>query len=198
MGDDMANDANTLLIMGSVRAGRQCPAVAAWVAQIGLAETGVSAELIDLRQWLLPMEDEPAIPATGHYLHAHTHAWHDRVAAAGAIVIVTPQYNWGYPAALKNAIDHLYDEWRDKPAMLVTYGGHGGTKCAEQLRQVASAVKLQLVPTSPALVLPQPVIREGATVNPARDFESQRAIVAQAWRELRGLVAVAQSSAETP
>jgi len=53
---------------------------------------------------------------------------------------------------LKNAIDHLYHEWRDKPAVIVTYGGHGGTKCSEQLKQVAGAVKMSVAATTPALV----------------------------------------------
>ena len=47
------------------------------------------------------------------------------------------QYNWGYPAALKNALDFLYKEWHNKPAGIISYGGHGGGKAAAQLQQVS-------------------------------------------------------------
>ncbi len=65
-----------------------------------------------------------------------------------AIVFVSPQYNWGYPAPLKNAIDHLYKEWAGKPAMIVTYGGHGGSKCAAQLRQAFAELAAAIPPPS--------------------------------------------------
>ena len=130
------------------------------------------------------MDDEPGIPAAHGYVQAHTQAWSAKVAGADAIVFVTPQYNWGYPAVLKNAIDHLYKEWNGKPAVIITYGGHGGNKCAEQLRQVAGAVKMQMVATAPAIELSDDVIRHGATVNPEVDFQAQAASVRQAFQEL--------------
>ncbi len=73
-------------------------------------------------------------------------------------MFVTPQYNWGYPAALKNAIDHLYREWADKPAVIVSYGGHGGGKCGAQLREVLAGLKLRTVATCPELTLPRTLI----------------------------------------
>ncbi|MGH8233050.1 MAG: NADPH-dependent FMN reductase [Rhodanobacteraceae bacterium] len=79
---------------------------------------------------------------------------------ADAVIFVTPQFNWGYPAALKHAIVHLYDEWRDKPAVIVSYGGHSGTKSADQLKQVAAAVNMRVMPTAPAITLPRGVIRD--------------------------------------
>jgi NAD(P)H-dependent FMN reductase len=97
---------------------------------------------------------------------------------------VTPQFNWGYPAVVKNAIDHLYHEWRNKPAAIVTYGGHGGGKCAEQLRQVAGAVKMRVVPTAPGIWLPEGVIREDAPFDPGRDFASHVASIQNAFTEL--------------
>jgi NAD(P)H-dependent FMN reductase len=160
-----------LVIMGSARAGRLNPLVAGWIVGLAREHTDCSYEIIDLAEWHLPLDDEPAIPATGRYQEAHTHAWSQKIAAADALIFVTPQYNWGYPAALKNAIDHLYLEWHGKPAMIVTYGGHGGTKCAQQLKQVGEAVELRLVEATPALVLPRAVIREGATLDPERDFK---------------------------
>ena len=129
------------VILGSVRAGRLCPKVSAWVIGIGRASTGLNYELVDLANWPLPLDDEPGIPALGEYAQEHTRAWGRKIATAAAFVFVTPQYNWGYPAALKNAIDHLYQEWGGKPVTIVSYGGHGGGKCAAQLRQVTTASK---------------------------------------------------------
>jgi NAD(P)H-dependent FMN reductase len=177
---------NVLVIMGSVRARRVCRVVTQWVVGLGRTCAEIEFEIVDLADWPLPLDDEPEIPATGIYTQPHTRDWSAKIAAADAVIFVTPQYNWGYPAPLKNAIDHIHGEWRDKPAMLVTYGGHGGTKCAEQLRQVLGAVKARLVPTAPALVLPDAVIRAGDALVPDRDFASHVPAVREA---LTGLCA---------
>ena len=170
--------------MGSIRAGRRCPQIASWVIKIAEASSNLKYELVDLAGWPLPMDDEPGIPAgLGGYSHPHTQAWSNKISAAGGIVFVTPQYNWGYPAALKNAIDHLYKEWEDKPAVIVTYGGHGGNKCAVQLRQVAEAVHMRPMATMPAITLTRKMI-EGGPCDPEADFEADADVVRQAIREL--------------
>jgi NAD(P)H-dependent FMN reductase len=141
------NKPRVLVIMGSTRDGRICQKVAEWVADIGRETGGADFEIVDLRDWPLPMDDEPAIPAMGGYVNDHTLAWSRKVSEGDAIVFVSPQYNWGYPAPLKNALDHLYAEWRDKPAMIVTYGSRGGDKCAAQLLQIVEALHMRPVPT---------------------------------------------------
>lgn len=86
----LAERHNLLLIMGSVRAGRRCPQIAAWVREL-VEQTGtLSVEIIDLREWNLPGSDEPGIPAQGHYIQEHTRAWGTTVASADGIMIVTP------------------------------------------------------------------------------------------------------------
>ena len=174
--------------MGSTRAGRLCPRITAWVEQVGRECSELSFETIDLNDWLLPMDDEPVPPALGPYSQPHTRAWSDKVRQADAVVFVTPQFNWGYPAVLKNAIDHLYPEWHGKPAALVTYGGHGGTRCGRQLRQVAAGVKMDVVATAPALTLPEAVIRHNAPFDPERDFSRCRVQVRRAIRQLAARV----------
>ncbi|TKI06078.1 NADPH-dependent FMN reductase [Martelella alba] len=174
-----------LLVMGSVRAGRLCPAITRWVADIGCSSTHLAFEPVDLAEWLLPMDDEPAIPAMGRYAQPHTRAWSEKIRSAQAVVFVTPQYNWGYPAVLKNAIDHLYSEWRGKPAAIISYGGHGGEKCAEQLRQVAAALKMAMVATAPALTLDDAVIRQGAPLDPQRDLAAYAGTIRRALSELQ-------------
>jgi NAD(P)H-dependent FMN reductase len=188
MGNPMDRSKTVLLIMGSTRAGRICPKITDWVARIGRSCTEFEYQTIDLVDWLLPMDDEAAIPAIGPYAQPHTRAWSDKIKTAAAVIFVTPQFNWGYPAVLKNAIDHLYEEWRDKPAAFVTYGGHGGTRCAKQLRQVAAAVKMRVVPTAPAIWLPEAVIRQGASFEPDRDFRQHLKRVQCALAELASQV----------
>ena len=182
-----------LVLMGSTRAGRVCPRIAAWVAQIGRGATALDYEIVDLADWPLPADDEPAIPALGPYAQAHTRAWSEKIGCADAVAIVTPQFNWGYPGALKNAIDHLYAEWRNKPLAIVSYGGHGGNRCAKQLRQVAASLHMRIVSAAPALPLSDAVIREGAELVPERDFRKQRASVEKALRALEDLVAGRES-----
>lgn len=158
--------------MGSTRAGRICPVITAWVAQIGQTCTDLAFEVIDLADWRLPADDEAALPAlVSAYSQPHTQAWSDRIRNAHAVIFVTPQYNWGYPAVLKNAIDHLYHEWRNKPAAIITYGGHGGDRCARQLRQVGAALKMRVVANTPAIRLPEAVIRGKQKVIAGRDFQ---------------------------
>lgn len=154
----MIHTKSILVIGGSVRPNRISPDIARWVADRAATHMQARIETIDLRDWPLPMDAEPGIPATGIYESLLTKAWSAKIASADAIIFVTPQYNWGYPAPLKNAIDHLYREWTGKPALIVTYGGHGGGKCASALRVVLDGLKMKPVPTMPSFSLPRPMI----------------------------------------
>ncbi|KUJ11563.1 uncharacterized protein LY89DRAFT_227411 [Mollisia scopiformis] len=113
---------------------------------------------IDLAEWNLPMFDESDVPSQVHdpskYDHAHTRAWAAEVLKYDAFIFVVPQYNWGYPAVVKNAIDYLYHEWKGKAALVVSYGGHGGGKCNAQLRQVLCGVNMIPTQTSVELSFP--------------------------------------------
>lgn len=104
------------------------------------ADGQITFEIIDVATLGLPLFDEPGVPAQiknpSDYTHEHTRAWSRRIDDLDAFVFVTPQYNWGVPAGLKNAIDYLFNEWKGKPAMIVSYGGHGGDKCAAALKVV--------------------------------------------------------------
>jgi NAD(P)H-dependent FMN reductase len=108
------------------------------------------------------------------------------------VVLVTAQYNWGYPAALKNAIDHLYREWRGKPVLLVTYGGHGGDKCAAQLRQVLGGIGVRLTDATPGLHLARSRIEANdGEVEPDIDFEARREDLIAGLHELVALAETA-------
>ena len=170
-----------------MRPTRRSPTIARWVASLGEEICDAAFEVIDLRELGLGF-DEPGIPARHDYVHETTRRWSERVRNATGVVFVTPQYNRGYPAPLKNAIDHLYHEWRDKPALIVTYGGHGGDKCAAQLRDVLSAIGLKLTDAMPGLHLPQErIVANDGEVDPDQDFASQREEVVDALKALVGL-----------
>ncbi|KAI9733446.1 MAG: hypothetical protein M1818_007194 [Claussenomyces sp. TS43310] len=166
--------ARIAIITCSTRSPRVGPKVADFVQKVlaarPLAPTPARAHdlvPIDLRDWHLPLFDEPTIPSQIHaaadYAWPHTRAWSAEVASYAAFIFVCPQYNWGYPAALKNAIDYLYHEWQGKPAMIVSYGGRGGGKAAEQLRQVLLGVRMRVAETMPGLALkPEEVMKAAA------------------------------------
>ncbi|MEI9889951.1 MAG: NAD(P)H-dependent oxidoreductase [Caulobacteraceae bacterium] len=175
-----------LVIAGSLRPRRIGAQVAQWVAEVGRDSTKAAFDLVDLKDWPLPMDDEPGIPAAGGgYAFEHTRAWSRKIAGADAFVFVTPQYNWGYPAPLKNALDHLYREWAGKPAMIVTYGGHGGDKCAEQLRQVCEGLHMKPVPTQPRLRLSREQVEANlGEIDPAAAFAGHLGDLRRAFGEL--------------
>ncbi len=161
-----------LVIAGSTRPTRRSPVIANWVADLGGELGDAPFKVVDLRDLGLGLDDEPDIPAAGApYASAATRRWSDLVQAAKGVVIVTPQYNWGYPAPLKNAIDHLYREWRGKPLLIVTYGGHGGGRCGAQLREVFGGMKVALADAMPALTLARERIEANdGRIDPATEF----------------------------
>lgn len=115
-------------------------------------------ELVDIGTLGLPLSDEPGIPSKildpADYVHEHTRAWSRRISNLDAFVFVTPQYNWGIPAGLKNAIDYLFNEWKGKPAMIVSYGGHGGDKSAAALSVVLRGLRMHGVEKTVNLSFP--------------------------------------------
>jgi NAD(P)H-dependent FMN reductase len=181
----MRPDARLFVIVASTRPRRVGLKIAQWVADVGRGAVSGAFEIVDLKDWPLPMDDEPGIPAANDYQFEHTRAWGRKIAAAQGFVLVTPQYNWGYPAALKNALDHLYAEWAEKPVMLVTYGGHGGERCAEQLEQVCQGLHMQPIATKPALRLSRAAIEADAgEIDPATAFSANLGDLRQAFGEL--------------
>ena len=126
------------MITGSTRPVRIGDQIAAQIASLANELGSATATVEDLAVRALPLLDEPQPAALGGYVHQHSSDWSATVAGADAVVLVTPEYNGGYPAALKNAIDYLFSEWQGKPALVVSYGPHGGTRVQKQLSEVAS------------------------------------------------------------
>ncbi|MFJ9588049.1 NADPH-dependent FMN reductase [Streptomyces acidicola] len=141
------------VIVGSTRPGRIGRIVAEWVAREADQHGAFDVETVDLAQVGLPLLDEPEHPALGRYVHQHTKDWSATITRGDAFVFVIPEYNHGYNAATKNAIDYLHREWRYKAVGLVSYGGvAAGTRAAQALKPVL--VSLKAVPVLESVAIP--------------------------------------------
>ncbi len=141
------------IIIASTRPGRKGPAIAAWIYDLAAKRTELKVELVDLAQVNLPFLDEEKHPRLKEYEYEHTRNWSKIIEEADAFLIVTPEYNFGYPAPLKNALDFLYSEWNYKPVAFVSYGGiAGGTRSVQQLKQIVTA--LRMMPISEDVHIP--------------------------------------------
>jgi NAD(P)H-dependent FMN reductase len=151
------------IIIGSTRPGRVGAPVAAWIAERatdhGASDHsasdhgGFDVQVTDLAELNLPMLDEPNHPRLRQYVHQHTKDWSALVDGSDAFIFVTPEYNHGFSAPLKNAIDYLHAEWQHKPAGIVSYGGvAAGTRAMQMLKPVLASVKV--VPVVEAVNIP--------------------------------------------
>lgn len=130
------------IIVGTTRPGRKALEVADWVRTAAMRRPDATFEVVDLAEQDLPLLDEPRPPAMGDYQHEHTRAWAKLVESFDGFIFVTPEYNHGIPAALKNALDYVYAEWNNKAAGCVSYGVAGGTRAAEQLRLILAELQI--------------------------------------------------------
>ncbi|SCV02003.1 LAMI_0G15126g1_1 [Lachancea mirantina] len=198
----MPESLNIAIVLCSSRKPRVCPQIARFVKNCILDSSPVLTDLqkpeltlIDLEKWNLPLFDESGIPSqikNGKYDHEHTRAWSREIQKYDGFIFVVPQYNWGYPAVVKNAIDFLYHEWSNKAALVVSYGGHGGSKCNAQLTEVLQGVKMIPVEGGVQLAFPdrETLVKavQGAEIAmAANDSDSGAAI----WSEERKTIAEA-------
>jgi len=144
----MSDKPHIQIILGSIRKGRQGEKVAKWIHEEAKKHDDFTVELIDLLDHPLPFFDEAVSPAynQGNYTHPEGKAWATLVNKADGYIVVTPEYNHGYPAVLKNALDYAYTEWNKKPMAVVSYsvGPVGGARAVQELRTVA--IELQMAP----------------------------------------------------
>jgi NAD(P)H-dependent FMN reductase len=135
------------IIIASTRPGRVGLPVGRWFEAHARAHGGFEVDLVDLAELDLPFMDEPNHPRLRKYTHQHTKAWSARVDAADAFVFVMPEYNYGFNAPLKNAIDFLHEEWIYKPVGFLSYGGvAAGTRAVQMIKQVVTALKMAALP----------------------------------------------------
>jgi len=147
------------IIVGSNRPTRIALDVATWVQQ-HMQNDQLDLELIDLAAINLPFLDEPKVPERHQYQNDHTKAWSEKISGYNGFVIVFPQYNWGYPAVLKNALDYLFDEWSHKPVSLICYGAHGGFQGTLALKLVTQGLHMYNMATNPPLDIAEEMFDE--------------------------------------
>jgi len=143
------------VIVGSTRKGRFSEKPAHWIFHHLKKRAGVDAQLLDLRDFPMPFFDQPVTPATpgrAPFEHEVVQKWTAAIAQSDGFVFVTPEYNFGPSAVLKNAIDWVYSEWNRKPAAFVSYGNVGGARSVQQLRE--TVIELQLAPIRSSVHIP--------------------------------------------
>ena len=145
------------IIVGSTRQNRFGDKPATWIAQIARQRPEMQIEVLDLREWPFPFFESPMPPSMvkdGAYTQDLVKAWAKKIGEADGYIVVTPEYSHSIPAVLKNALDVVFAEWNRKAIGFVAYGGMGGARAVEHLRQIA--VELQMAPLRAAVHIPQP------------------------------------------
>ncbi len=175
------------IIVGSTRQNRFSEKPAHWLYEQAKKITDIDVEIVDLRDYPMPYFDEPMSPkySKGKYPNKNVEKWAKKIAEADGYIIVTAEYNHGYAAVLKNALDYVYYEWNKKPVAFVSYGTVGGARGVEQLRQVV--IELEMVPvkyamhipmsTYMSIVRPQDADPEGEIKNPLDSMTDQAQIM---------------------
>ena len=144
---------NLTVIVASTRPGRVGPSVGTWFSERARQHGAFEVHLVDLAVINLPFLDEPEHPSLHLYSKPHTRRWSKTVSAADAFVFVMPEYNFGFSAPLKNALDFLYDEWADKPVGFVSYGmTSAGLRAVQMIKQVVTT--LRMMPVTDAVSIP--------------------------------------------
>lgn len=141
------------VILGSTREIRRGGRVAKWLMPQLSKIKGAKFELLDLRDYPLPFYNESNSPDSleNGYSNSIATKWAAKIGEADAFIIITPEYNHGPSAVLKNALDWVYNEWNKKPVSFVSYapGAAGGIRAVEQLRQIT--IELQMAPMHAAV-----------------------------------------------
>ena len=162
-----------MIVVASTRPGRVGLPVAQWVRE-AVSRQGQFKEVdfADLAVIDLPFFDEPNHPRFKDYVHQHTKDWSARVEKADAVLIVTPEYNYGMPATLKNAIDFLHVEWAYKPVAFASYGGlAAGTRSVQMTKQVVTALRMMPIAEAVAIPFVTQFIDESGSFLPSESME---------------------------
>ncbi|MFI7489516.1 NADPH-dependent FMN reductase [Micromonospora echinaurantiaca] len=164
------------VIVASTRPGRVGRRIGDWFTAVATAHGAFDeVRLLDLAEVALPFHDEPHHPSEGRYLHQHTREWSATIAAGDAFVFVMPEYNYGFSAPLKNAIDYLYTEWQYKPVGFVSYGmTSGGLRAVQMIKQVVTTLKMMPANEAVTVFLRQALDDAGELVpDPGRDAAAE-------------------------
>ncbi len=137
---------NIKVITSTTREGSKGIAIANWITDFAKESGLFDIELLDLARINLPFMNEPQHPRMQQYKYQHTKDWSRVINEADGFIIVLGEYNFGFPAPVKNAIDYLFNEWKYKAVAFVSYGGaSGGLRSTQMLKQVVTSVYMTAV-----------------------------------------------------
>lgn len=183
------------VVVGSIRPNRFADHPAQWIAEIARQRGDFDVEVLDLKEYPMPLFAEVASPFYAPSKDVVAQRWQKKVAEFDAYIFTAAEYNRGPTAVLKNALDYAYSEWHNKPVSFVGYGGVGGARAVEQLR--LNAIELQMAPIRSAVHILAPtylaVVKEGKKLSEfdflnqnAKDMLDQLAWWTRALRTARG------------
>jgi NAD(P)H-dependent FMN reductase len=143
------------VIIGTTREGRKTPAQAKWVIKTLGQMDDVEAELVDLRDYPMPIFDEPVSPRYNpkREIDPAAQKWLDKLAEFEAYVFVTPEYNHSVPGVLKNALDYVDWQLARKPAAVVSHGSAGGARAEVALKEIISESRMVPMSTVPGVAM---------------------------------------------
>jgi len=186
---------NLKIITSTVRPGRKGPLVAGWITEIARKHEEFNVELLDLGDIKLPLMDEANHPTMQKYEHEHTKKWSASIDEADAFIFVTAEYDFNYPAPLRNALEYLFHEWGYKAAGIVSYGGiSAGTRAANSLKADLSTFKI--VPIYEAVNFPlftQYINDEGEFVPAESAYKSAENMIKELLRWTKGLKVIKEN-----
>lgn len=164
---------NIQIIVGSIREGRAAIKVANWVKKTieEMQFHTLNVEIVDLKEWDLPLFAGANPPLTGIYDQPKQQAWADQIAKGHAFILISPEYNHGYSPALKNALDYLGKEWQAKPAAYIGYGATNGSRSIDQIRQIGT--QLGMIDTNSVFEMRDIFKRNQAAEIQGSEFENQ-------------------------
>jgi NAD(P)H-dependent FMN reductase len=167
------------IVVGSTRPNRFSEKAAQWIFEEARAREALDVALLDLRDYPMPFFEEaipPGLQGPKGYSDPVVTRWREQVKDADGFIFCTPEYNHGYPAVLKNAIDYVYFDWSRKVVAFVSWGGTGGTRGVEQLRLVA--VEVNMAPTRFAVHIPNPwFVKEASELKTEANQQSATALL---------------------
>jgi len=181
------------IISSTVRPGRKGPIVANWIAETAKKTGSFEVEVLDLGEINLPLMNEPVHPMMKQYEHAHTKLWSQKIEEADAFIFVTAEYDYSYPASLKNALEYLVHEWAYKPAGLVSYsaGAFAGVRAVMSLKN--DLLSLRTISLAEAVNIPginQLLNEDGEFIPNELIATSAKTMLTQLVRWTKGLKAI--------
>jgi NAD(P)H-dependent FMN reductase len=178
------------IISSTVRPGRKGPVIAKWITDAANSHGGFDAELLDLGEISLPLMNEAIHPIMRQYEHEHTKQWSAKIDEADAFIFVTAEYDYSYPASLKNAMEYLVHEWAYKAAGIVSYsaGPYAGVRAVTSLK--GDLISLKTIGLSEMVNIPllnQYINDEGKFVPDEKLTAASKVMFTQLLRWTKGL-----------